>query len=283
MTMDRRRILLGLGSAALVPTVSIAASGEIDEVLDAIGDARFVAIGERHDNPEHHAVQAALVRALRPTGIAFEMIPQAREETVNRLRLDGASRQDLASALDWEKSGWPDFSLYAPILEAAPQAYVAGGGLSPETMSALYGKGAPGLGEEMTARYGLDEALSSDVEAAMLNEQYDAHCGLLDRAKLSPMVAVQRAWDAAYAEAWRRAGLSGGGRAVLICGNAHARLEYGAPAYLARAMPRTTIAAIGQTEEGDAPSPEGLYTATIRSGRPERSDPCERMRESMTK
>ncbi len=282
--MDRRQILIGLGSASLLPSVSLAASTDIDSALDAIGEARFIAIGERHDNPAHHAVQAALVRALRPTGIAFEMIPHAHEEAVNRLRREGASRGDLAKALDWEQSGWPDFAQYAPIMETAPEAYIAGGGLSREALSAIYAQGAPGLGEEITARYGLDEPLPADVEAAMLNEQYDAHCGLLDRAKLSPMVAVQRAWDAAYAEAWRRAGLHGEGRrVVLICGNAHARLGSGAPAYLSRAMPDAVIAAIGQTEEGDDAAPKDLYTTTIQSSRPERGDPCERMRESMKK
>ena len=279
--IGRRGVLAGIGGAMLVP--SLATASDIDRVLAAIGDARFVAIGERHDNPAHHEVQAALVAALKPSGLAFEMIPQADEDKVNRLRRDGASREALAAALDWENSGWPDFRHYAPILEAAPDAYVAGGGLSRETMRAIYAKGASGLGDEMTARYGLDEPLPPETEAAMLNEQYEAHCGLLDRAKLTPMVAVQRAWDAAYAEAWRQAGARGGGRAVLICGNAHARLEMGAPAYLRRAMPSASIAAVGQAEEGDAAASGDLYTTTISSPAPERGDPCDEMRKAMTK
>ena len=283
IVMDRRAVLLGIAGVSVMPSSSVTASTEIEAALDAIGDARFIAIGERHDNPAHHAVQAEIVLALQPAGIAFEMIPQAGEKTVNRLRREGASRDQLAAALDWAESGWPDFAFYAPIMEAAPDAYIAGGGLSRKSLSAIYAKGAPGLGEEMTARYGLDEPLAADVEAAMLNEQYEAHCGLLDRAKLSPMVAVQRAWDAAYAEAWRRAGLHGEGPVVLICGNAHARLGSGAPAYLAKAMPEATIASIGQIEDGDDPAQDGFYTATIRSTPPERGDPCEQMRKSMAK
>ncbi len=284
ITVDRRKVLLGLGGVAFMPSSLLAAAPtDIDAALDAIGDARFVAIGERHDNPAHHVVQARVVKALRPTGIAFEMIPKAHEEAVNLLRREDASRDDLATALDWEDSGWPDFAHYASIMEAAPEAYIAGGGLSRDSLSAIYKQGAPGLGEDMTIRYGLDEPLSADVEAAMLNEQYEAHCGLLDRARLSPMVSVQRAWDASYAEAWRRAGLHGKGRVVLICGNAHARLAGGAPAYLKKAIADATVAAIGQTEHGDEPVSAELYTATISSARPERGDPCERMRESLKK
>jgi len=278
---DRRGVLLGLSAVAFAPPLAIGAASDIASALAATDRADFIAIGERHDNPAHHGVQAALVAALQPAGIAFEMIPESLETTVNQLRRDGAGRDDLAAALDWANSGWPDFSLYAPILEAAPDAYIAGGGLSREVMASVYSDGAPGLGPEMTARYGLDEPLSAEVEAAMLNEQYEAHCEMLDRARLAPMVAVQRAWDAAYAEAWRRAGLRGGGRAVLICGNAHARLRGGAPEYLARALPDAAIAAVGQTEEGDAASSAGLYTATIRSARPERGDPCDAMRAAM--
>ncbi len=279
--MDRRAVLAGLGATVLAPRTGWAVPRGIPAALAAVGDARFVAIGERHDNPAHHGVQAALVAALRPSAIAFEMIPRSSEEAVNRLRRAGATRQALAEAMEWEAQGWPDFDLYAPILEAAPDAYVAGGGLSHEAMAAVYTKGASGLGPEMTARYGLDESLAPAVEAMMLNEQYEAHCALLDRARLAPMVAVQRAWDAAYAEAWRRAGERGGGRAVLICGNAHARLRNGAPEYLARAMPGAAIAAIGQIEEGDTPVPDGLYTATVTSPAPARDDPCEHMRAMM--
>ncbi len=279
MVMRRRDVLLGIGCAAFLPSITRASSG-IAAALSAVEKARFVAIGERHDNPSHHGVQAALVSALKPAGIAFEMIPNEQEDTVNRLRREGASRDDLAAALGWADSGWPNFGLYAAIMDAAPEAYIAGGGLSRSELSAIYSNGARGLGEEMAVRYGLNEPLSPGVEAAMINEQYEAHCGLLDRTKLAPMVAVQRAWDAAYAEAWRRASLrSGNGRAVLICGNVHARLKGGAPEYLSRAMPAASIASIGQLEEGDDAAPAGFYTATIQSPRPRRDDPCDRMRE----
>lgn len=284
--LRRRDVLAGLGCAAAAPRVAWARLPGVEDALRAVGDARYIAIGERHDNPVHHRVQADLVAALQPAGIAFEMIPREREWLVNDLRFQGASRAELAEALDWADSGWPDFAHYAPILEAAPGAYIAGGGLSRKTMAAIHEKGASGLGPDMTARYWLDEPFLPEVEAAMLDEQFDAHCGLLDRARLGSMVAVQRAWDAAYAEAWRRASLrSGGGRAVLICGNVHARLQTGAPGYLSHAIrhtvPEATVASIGQTEEGDDPVPAGFYTATIRLPRPDRADPCERMRTRM--
>jgi uncharacterized iron-regulated protein len=257
------------------------AVARVSGAVEAVRGATHIAIGERHDNPDHHAMQAELVAALQPRGIAFEMIPRAKEVEVNRLRRRGAPVAEIGEALDWAESGWPDWALYAPILEAAPDAYIAGGGLSRDDLSRLYAEGAPGLGPEMTARYGLDEPLDADMQAAMLNEQYEAHCGMLERGRLAPMVAVQRAWDATYAEAWRWAGVRGGGLSILICGNAHARLDRGAPLYLSRAVPLARIASVGQGEEGDDPVAAGLYSASLTAPRPERGDPCERMRAAM--
>ena len=278
--MNRRGFLAVSGGAALVPSVSLASG--IDNAVAAVAGADFVAIGELHDNPDHHRMQAKLVAALAPAGLAFEMIPQIKEEAVNRLRADGVSRAELGEALEWEASGWPAWRHYAPIFEAAPDAYVAGGGLSKSDLGAVYTKGAAGLGEDMAARYGLNAAMPDADRAAMLDEQYAAHCELIEREKLSAMVEVQRAWDAAYAEAWHRAGIAGGGLSVLICGNAHARLDRGAPAYLALAVPDATIASIGLLEDG-LNVDDGQFTVTLSAPAPERDDPCEQMREAMKK
>ena len=70
--------------------------------LSARAAARdIVVLGEVHDNPIHHANQAAIVAALQPDALVFEMIPQTREEEVNALREEGADRLALAEALDW--------------------------------------------------------------------------------------------------------------------------------------------------------------------------------------
>ena len=278
--MNRRGFLAVSGGAALVPSVSLASG--IDNAVAAVAGADFVAIGELHDNPDHHRMQAKLVAALAPAGLAFEMIPQIKEEVVNRLRADGVSRAELGEALEWEASGWPAWRYYASILEAAPDAYVAGGGLSKSDLGAVYTKGAAGLGEDMAARYGLNAAMPDADRAAMLDEQYAAHCELIERERLGAMVEVQRAWDAAYAEAWHRAGIAGGGLSVLICGNAHARLDRGAPAYLALAVPDATIASIGLLEDG-LNADDGQFTVTLSAPAPERDDPCEQMREAMKK
>ena len=264
--------------ALLAALLVLPAASMVEEAVEAVGDARYVVIGERHDNPEHHRLQARIVAILQPAGLAFEMIPREDEALVNRLRAEGATREELAEALDWEARGWPSFDLYAPILEAAPDAYVAGGGLSKEQLGAIYADGAGAV--DLPGGYGLGEPLPNDERDALLDEQYAAHCEMMPRDRLGAMVEVQRAWDAAYAEALRRAARRGGGRAVLIAGNQHARLDRGAPAALTRVEPDAVVVAIGLTEHGDG-DPDAPFTAHVAAPPPEREDPCEQMRRAM--
>lgn len=278
--MNRRGFCAAAAALIVAPRVSVAAT--VADAVRAVDFADYIAIGERHDNPGHHRIQAELVAALSPKGMAFEMIPQSLEATANEVRASGGSRAELGEALKWAESNWPDWSLYAPILEAAPEAYVAGGGISKSALGAVYSKGAVGVGDDLAERYGLTEQLPADMRVEMIEIQYAAHCELVGREKLGAMVEVQRAWDAAYAEAWWRAGQEGGGRSILICGNEHARFDRGAPAYLARAFPDAKIASIGLME-GDEPDSDTAFTITLSAFAPEREDPCERMRAALQK
>ena len=277
--IGRRDFLALFGAAAVVPRAAWAS--QIESAFEAVRDADFIAIGERHDNPRHHTAQASLVNMLKPAGIAFEMVPHSTEAALNDMRLAGAYPAKWIDFLAEAAPGW-DWPLYVATMDAVRGAYIAGGGLSKTDLGAVYAKGAAGVGDELAARYGLAEPLQGATRADMLDEQFTAHCEMIEREKLGAMVEVQRAWDAAYAEAWHRASVAGGGRAVLICGNGHARLDRGAPAYLKRAFPNAKIASVGMLETGETAS-EGHFTVTVTQPAPEREDPCERMRKAMEK
>ena len=109
-------MLAGLLGAASAEPTSVAG------FVSAARDADIVILGEIHDNPAHHRNQAEIGAALQPAALVMEMIPQAAEDEVNALRAAGAGREEIAAALDWNASGWPDFAHYAAILEAAPKA-----------------------------------------------------------------------------------------------------------------------------------------------------------------
>lgn len=227
------------------------------EALAAALDAADVAfLGEVHDNPEHHAAQAWLTAEIAPAALAFEMIGREREGTLARLRAEGATRAALGAALDWENSGWPAWDLYAPILEAAPDAVVTGALIGREASGAAMRDGAQAAGRAAlgaaVARYGLAAPLALAEAEAATAEQIDAHCGALPQDVAARMVEAQRLRDAALADAALRGrALGDGGGVVVITGNGHARADRGAPRYLSAAAPELSVVSLIMAEVAD--------------------------------
>ncbi|MCZ7675002.1 MAG: ChaN family lipoprotein [Roseovarius sp.] len=239
-------------------------------------DARdVVLIGEVHDNPGHHAEQAARVAAIKPAALVFEMLTP--EQAAAATPAARASEAALRAALDWDKTGWPDFAMYYPIFAAAPQARILGAGVTRKAARKALEQGfATLIGDADAARFGLDAPLPPDQQKAREALQMRAHCDALPDAMLPGMVRVQRLRDAMLARAAIAAHDATGGPVVVITGNGHARRDWGAPALLARAAPGLRVHAIGQTEDG-LPLPGG-FDEVISSPAADRDDPCEAFR-----
>lgn len=265
-------------------TIWVVATGErIDDAELAVRlDRADVAIlGEIHDNPTHHARQAELVEALDPEGIALEMVPEASEEGIQVFLAEGGARAEIGPAIGWDRLGWPDWDMYEPILEAAPRAYVAGGGVSRGKLAAaMRGDAAAVFGVGASA-YGLDAPLGAAERTDLEDEMIAAHCDRLPRSAAGGMIEAQRLRDARFAHAVRRAAAAGEGQAVLITGNGHARTDRGVPAYLAAADPGLTVISLGQVET--VPGRDRLeeyaagglpYDFVWFSAPAERGDPC---------
>lgn len=266
----RVRALLAL----LAAVVGAPAGADTPEAVAAAArDAAIVVLGEIHDNPAHHAAQAAIVAALDPAAIVFEMIPRAAEDEANRLRRAGAERSALAEAIGWDALGWPDFAFYAPILEAAPGALVVGAGQPATDVRRAAAEGAAASFGPDAGRYGLDRALPAPDQAEREAAFAAAHCGKLPAAMLPGMVEAQRFRDAGLADAALRARrLTGDGQVVVIAGSGHADRAWGMPAMLAVAAPDLRVFSLGQTEGGAAP--DGDFDAVLSAAAPEREDPC---------
>ena len=65
---------------------AVAAEATLQAFIATARDADIVVLGEIHDNPEHHRVQAEIVAALAPAALVFEMIPQELEAELNERR-----------------------------------------------------------------------------------------------------------------------------------------------------------------------------------------------------
>ncbi len=273
--MDIRSAVLAFALVAAVPLRAQTAG--VSDFIEAARGVDFVVLGEIHDNPEHHRVQAEIVEALAPGALVFEMIPQEREDEVNRLRAEGAGRAEIAAALDWEASGWPDFAMYAPILEAAPEALVFGAALPIDDVRKAASEGAAAAFGADAEIFGLDVPLDPEDQAAREATQAAAHCDALPADMLPGMVEAQRLRDAALANAARWARTTSGGQVVVITGTGHADRIRGMPAALLVADPEARILSLGQFEE--PPDEPEAFDRHMLAAAPDREDPCAAFRD----
>jgi uncharacterized iron-regulated protein len=216
----------------------------------------YVLLGEKHDNPDHHLLQARLLGAMRASGrrpvVAFEMLDLAAEERARAAQQASPSEPDaIARAVRWEKSGWPDFSTYAPVFREAlaiGRPLVATG-LAPETMRAIVRDGTPTTPSPVP----LDEA----EKASLREELVASHCGHLPEAMIEGMSRAQRARDATMADAMTRALRAEKAEdAVLVAGSGHVRKDRGVPRDLAALDAGRPVTSITMVEvEGEKLEP----------------------------
>lgn len=239
-------------------------------VPEELAGADVLFLGESHDNPDHHERQAGITASVKPAALVFEMLTEDQAASVTPDMM--TDRTALEVGLGWADSGWPDFGLYFPIFEAAPGARVYGAGVRREDARAAMGDGIVAwFGAEEAARFGLDQPLPDDQQAARETMQASAHCDALPPEMLPVMVDIQRLRDASLARAADQALAETGGPVVVITGNGHARMDWGAPAYLALARPEAVLRSLGQSEDGTI---GGAFDLQADSPGVERDDPC---------
>lgn len=260
------------GAAFCAAPFVYAQAADVLPLPAAAAKSSVVFLGEQHDNPAHHAVQAQWVAALGPTAIVFEMLTDAQASAVS-----DENRRDatvLEAALGWEAAGWPDFDMYFPIFEAAPEAFIFGAGVPRERLRDLMAEDLQAVaGADLSERFALDIPLDAEEQIARETLQREAHCNALPEELMPRMVSVQRLRDAVLADRALEALSRHGAPVVVITGNGHARMDWGAPALLKIAAPDVAVYALGQSEAGQGPS--GVFDSLTDGPAVDRGDPCD--------
>jgi uncharacterized iron-regulated protein len=244
-------------------------------LTDALGRARFVLLGEKHDNPDHHRIQAWVVGRMiahgrRPT-VVFEMFSSDQQSRLARyLARPGADAAGIGDAVGWKKTGWPNWRHYAPIAQAALDggAPIAAGNLPRSLVRKIARKGLDALDGGRVAALGLNVAPPASLESRMRQSIRASHCNQLPERMVGPMVQAQRARDAAMAKT--TAGDASGATfdgAVLIAGGEHVRTDYGVPWHLRRSKDADSIAAVGLIEVDDDRLTPAAYRARFGAGK----------------
>lgn len=273
----------------------VKAGRAIDEAALAarLAAGTFVLLGEKHDNPDHHRLQARLVGALLAAGrrpaLAFEMLDGDDTQAVKGfLATRPTDAAGLGAAVGWEKRSWPAWPEYQQIADLGVTAGLplVAANLPDRLARVTARQGAVALPADLRHELGLDEPLPDAVRAAMAKEIADSHCGLAPAGMAEPMVLVQRARDAHMARAILRGATADG--AVLITGFGHARTDRGVPAHLAR-MGAAGVLALAFLEVQSGKEAIADYAADLDGGtlpfdfvwftpRLDDADPCEKFR-----
>ncbi len=232
---------------------SSAAATFVDEqhLREAIVAADIVLLGEIHDQPRHHELQAKMLQwsaeGDRRAGLIFEMIgPQQQDALDDWQFADDPDPSELGPALAWEERGWPDWSIYQPIAAAAlaVDARLHAGAPDRDLFQEVVHNGLDALSDPQRAELGLDRDLPEADRDRLVARLEAAHCELGDHLPIDRMVAAQRLRDASLAHALLAA-YAAGEQAVVIAGNEHVRRDYGIPHYIDAQHGDVTVVAIG--------------------------------------
>jgi len=271
--------------------VAGAAFIDADELLVRLGRAQLVLLGEKHDHPDHHRLQARIIRGLSADGrrpvVALEMLTPRQEAHLSRHREGQPDDVDgIAEAVDWAASGWPAWSLYRPLFEAVIDIglEVRAASLARASVQRLMREGLAALGDDRTRVLGLNRPLDVEVRAAMARDIERAHCGQAPDHLIDSMITVQRVRDAVMAEILSAAP-SGGG--VLIAGAQHVRIDRGIPVFAARSEPAPRLATLALVEvRSSIDDPSGYREVFTAAALPfdyvwftpavDAADPCEK-------
>ena len=249
--------------------------------------ARYVLLGEFHDNAEHHRLHrrllAALVRDGRRPAIAMEQFDREHQAALQRVQNEPTPTPELLKTAAHVNEGW-NWSYYEPIIRLAldHQLPIVAANLSRADAFRVSTEGAAAvLGAAAGSALHLEQPLP-DAARLKLEQVIEAgHCGESPRNILAGMVAAQRARDAIMAQA-----LQAYAPAVLIAGNGHVRRDFGVPHYLAHYPQGDDVRVVGFIEVDAAKrAPTDYFTAgapeydyIVFTPRTSRPDPCKTLR-----
>ena len=198
----------------------------VEQLVAELAAAPLVLLGEKHDNPDHHALQLWLLQALeaqRPQGaVVMEMLTVDQQDTVGSVQAQvrqGQLPEDLPAALNWHK-GW-DWQQYGELvthLIAQPYPLLAGN-LNRDVLMDIYRHPRTLEGTQSTR---------VDVTARLSAQIRESHCNKLPEAQLPAMLAVQQQRDRTMAKVL----LDAPQPALLIAGAYHVRYDLGVPLHL---------------------------------------------------
>lgn len=217
----------------------------VNGMMDMIGDAGLVSIGETHDSVNDHRVEFVVIRELynRHPGkiaIGMEMFRAPQQEILDRWTSGRfASEKEFLKAVKWYETWGYDFAYYRDILQFAREKGIDVIALNPsrELQDNVSRHGLDNLSETLKA--GLPEIGEPDpYQKAMLEGIFGGHKPT--GGKIDAFIRTQLLWEETMAQRvanYLRSPRGEGKRVVTITGGWHVKYGFGLPKKVVRRIP----------------------------------------------
>lgn len=209
--------------------------------------ARYVLLGEKHDNPQHHARQLAVLQGMAVLGaepvLAMEQMDSEHQAALAQAQSQGvADAEALADAGQLNRKGWR-WPMYRDLMAFAAER---GWPLRAANLSRAEARQIA-LGDTTPAL----PVASAAQQAVLEDDVVQGHCGQRpEPARLARTVLAQRARDARMAQVLDAAGAA----VVLIAGSGHVRSDRAVPRYLAEPARALSVGLVETTDWLATPS-----------------------------
>lgn len=247
-----------------------------DELVVRLEAARYVLLGERHDDACIHRLQQKVIEVAADAGLDFAVgLEMVDVDYVAPMRAFNAGRLTLSAlrrAVNWEKGWGFDWWLYAPIFESAQRAGVRVESLNvPKRLLALLGgpEATLDISDEVRTDWLAPVVLPPPPEQlAFLQSVFEAHASHLpsteDRAAaFGRFVRAQSAWDTQMAWAARHVAQRSQ-RAFVLVGAGHVVNGWGIEHRLATLDPGAPVLSIVPLDDEPSPDQADLFFACPR-------------------
>lgn len=208
-----------------------------DVLLQSLNSAPVVLIGEKHDNADHHVIEARILNTLLSgagnASVIYEMLTVAQQPDMAVLSPQDDS-ESLKSKLNWNDRSWP-WKHYGPVVETTVKnnATLLAGNITKEQIRTIYRQGRDAIQADEKLHTALN--INAGVRDQLLDTVYTEHCMMMPKSKLAPMVDIQLARDAYMASVISTSAETG--KTVLIAGGYHVRKDSAVPLHLKQLKP----------------------------------------------
>ena len=217
-------------SPIVVVTSPNGAVADWDAFADGLLNARVIAVGEKHDEASHHAVQAKVLSAVADRDsnlvVGLEMVSNDQQGFLDDYRSGKTSEADFS--LWWKKTWGFDYSIYKPVFDAARAKNLRIYGLNAPIalVRAVAKKGLSGLTTAERAALPSSIQESSDPRyRQFVKDSLSGH--KLPPEAMARMIEAQAVWNESMGE--KTAQLAASSRVLVIAGQGHMLWRAGIP------------------------------------------------------